>query len=243
MWITTSWDDGHRLDLRLADLLDRYHLKGTFYLFREGMENRLSDAEIRGLSTRHEIGAHTLTHPDLTQIDLPSARAEIAGSRAWLRDLTGDPITAFAYPYGTYNQLIIESVAELGFTCARTVNDYTIHPPKSPYIMPTTVQVTAFPFHNTDSFSGRIRPLATALPHIFRLRLSPLSLRTWRDMAITLLKRAIKTDGIWHLWGHSWQIEEMGMWRELEEVLKFAGQYAQYAVTNSELAQAVFANE
>lgn len=31
-YITTSWDDGHPLDLRVAELLSEYHLQGTFYV-------------------------------------------------------------------------------------------------------------------------------------------------------------------------------------------------------------------
>ena len=31
-YITTSWDDGHQLDLRVAELLTKYRLHGTFYI-------------------------------------------------------------------------------------------------------------------------------------------------------------------------------------------------------------------
>ena len=41
-WITTSWDDGHTLDLRLADLLDKYDLRGTFYVARDYLDERLA---------------------------------------------------------------------------------------------------------------------------------------------------------------------------------------------------------
>ena len=30
--VTTSWDDGHKLDLKLAALLKKYNIKGTFYI-------------------------------------------------------------------------------------------------------------------------------------------------------------------------------------------------------------------
>ena len=30
--ITTSWDDGHPLDLRLAELLHKYDVPATFYI-------------------------------------------------------------------------------------------------------------------------------------------------------------------------------------------------------------------
>ena len=36
--ITTSWDDGHPLDLRMAGLLAKYGLKGSFYVPTEYSE-------------------------------------------------------------------------------------------------------------------------------------------------------------------------------------------------------------
>jgi hypothetical protein len=31
-FLTASWDDGHPLDFRIADMLERYGLTGTFYV-------------------------------------------------------------------------------------------------------------------------------------------------------------------------------------------------------------------
>ena len=39
--ITTSWDDGHPLDFKLAELLNKYNLKGTFYIPRSNAEHRV----------------------------------------------------------------------------------------------------------------------------------------------------------------------------------------------------------
>ena len=33
--VTTSWDDGHKCDLTLKKLLDKYGVKGTFYATKE----------------------------------------------------------------------------------------------------------------------------------------------------------------------------------------------------------------
>ena len=64
--IVTSWDDGHPLDLRIAELLTRFGLTGTFYIARDYLDERITEAQIKALSCQHEIGAHTLTHPVLT---------------------------------------------------------------------------------------------------------------------------------------------------------------------------------
>ena len=61
--VTTSWDDGHKLDLKLAKLLKKYGIGGTFYIspknreFRE--EDLLLDEEIIKLDRDFEIwGSH-----------------------------------------------------------------------------------------------------------------------------------------------------------------------------------------
>jgi peptidoglycan/xylan/chitin deacetylase (PgdA/CDA1 family) len=46
-----------------------------------------------------EIGAHTVDHPVLSQCDEETARREIEGSIARVRECVGGPVT-FAYPYG-----------------------------------------------------------------------------------------------------------------------------------------------
>ena len=65
--VTTSGDDGNEYDEKLASLLTKYNIKGTFYITKN-FKNRLSEEKIIELSRNHEIGAHTLNHPILTEI-------------------------------------------------------------------------------------------------------------------------------------------------------------------------------
>ncbi len=46
------------------------------------------------------LGAHTWSHPNLGALELVEARAEIARSRAWLRERTDAVVDWVAYPYG-----------------------------------------------------------------------------------------------------------------------------------------------
>ena len=67
--VTTSWDDGHELDAKLALELDNYGLTGTFYVSPQSAEmpsqKRIRGATLCDLAQRFEIGGHTLTHPCL----------------------------------------------------------------------------------------------------------------------------------------------------------------------------------
>ena len=56
-------------------------------------QRRLHDAGM-------EIGGHTVNHPILTVLDEQQARAEIVGGKRRLEEITGAPVTLFAYPNG-----------------------------------------------------------------------------------------------------------------------------------------------
>ena len=83
-YITTSWDDGHPLDLHVAALLAKHGIAGTFYVPATTELGVMSAAQLRELTPDFEIGAHTLHHVDLTRVSDRTAWQEIADSTAWL---------------------------------------------------------------------------------------------------------------------------------------------------------------
>src|SRR5215475_8929147 len=89
MTMTTSWDDGHPLDLRISQLLERYGLTGTFYVPRQAETKVMSTAQIHELSKRFEIGAHTLDHVLLHNIADTEVRRQMSASRSWAENITG----------------------------------------------------------------------------------------------------------------------------------------------------------
>ncbi|HEX2482916.1 MAG TPA: polysaccharide deacetylase family protein [Methylomirabilota bacterium] len=69
------------------------------------------------------IGAHTVSHPILSQIESGRAWAEIAGSRDAIAAACGRAPRAFAYPNGgtqDYTPAVVDLVRRAGFTCAAT---------------------------------------------------------------------------------------------------------------------------
>jgi peptidoglycan/xylan/chitin deacetylase (PgdA/CDA1 family) len=73
------------------------------------------------LAAGQEIGAHTVTHPHLTEIPIEEARREIADGKKMLENLCGRPVLHFAYPYGDWNQAIRDLVIEAGYETAVSV--------------------------------------------------------------------------------------------------------------------------
>jgi hypothetical protein len=67
-------------------------------------------ASLRDLPALFSLGAHTVTHPDLTKLAAPDAEREVLDSRTEIEQKTGRPVTSFAYPYGTAKQDTAELV-------------------------------------------------------------------------------------------------------------------------------------
>jgi len=69
------------------------------------------------------IGAHTLSHPALSQIPVDDAKTEIQRSRERIADQIGGPVDHFAYPFGGRGEAGLrefELVKTLGFKTATT---------------------------------------------------------------------------------------------------------------------------
>ncbi len=68
------------------------------------------------------IGAHTVSHPILAEMDIEAAQREIGEGRAHLERIVGAPVKLFAYPNGRpgqdYTSAHVGLVRELGFDAA-----------------------------------------------------------------------------------------------------------------------------
>lgn len=69
-----------------------------------------------------EIGAHTVSHPHLPAVTAELQEREIAHSKKILEDEIGEPVSAFAYPFGSYDNAVRDSVARAGYETAVTIN-------------------------------------------------------------------------------------------------------------------------
>jgi peptidoglycan/xylan/chitin deacetylase (PgdA/CDA1 family) len=81
------------------------------------------------------FGAHTVTHPLLSQIDSSEMRAEIDDSKRCIEAALGEEVTSFAYPNGApsdFNEQVAAIVREAGmklaFTMTSGVNDRQTDP-------------------------------------------------------------------------------------------------------------------
>lgn len=233
-YVTTSWDDGDVLDLRLAELLRRYGVSGTLYWSADADRFPLpkpKEAE-EILALGMEIGSHTMTHPDLTAIDDDALRWELAESKVRLESFTGREISSFCYPFGYFNRRASEAVEAAGYLLGRTTVGFRKDLGPDPFQMPVSIQL--YPH-------GRRVHVTHALKERNGIGLTRwlTAYRAGSDLAAltaTALDEIRGTGGVLHLWGHSWELEEFELWESLEVILEtIAGHDDVSYVTNGEL--------
>ncbi len=117
--ISVTFDDGWKDNYELAfPIIKRYGFPVTIFLVsgRVGLKDYLNWKEIREMdSDGVRFGAHSVSHPRLTEIPLSDARDEIADSKKALEDGLGKEVGSFCYPYGFFNRAVRDLVEEAGY--------------------------------------------------------------------------------------------------------------------------------
>lgn len=134
--LTLSYDDGVDQDIRLVEILNRYGLKCTFNInsgsyapegnvYPEDRINSrrmsLSQAQALYKNSGHEVAVHTLTHPRLERLPMPNITYEVLQDRLNLEKQYGCIVRGMAYPFGTYNDQVVDCLRACGIAYARTV--------------------------------------------------------------------------------------------------------------------------
>lgn len=211
---TCSTDDGHPSDLKMAELLQKNALSGTFYIpirNREGNEV-MAPSQIREIGQVFEVGSHTHDHCFLNHIDHASARFQISQGRRILEELLGKPVPGFCYPGGKYRRQHIELVRSAGFQYARTTMNLCFDAGDNRFEIPTTCQ---FYPHQRAVYLRNFTRAGHWLKRRDALRLA-LAQENWIDRLYALFDHACDHGAAFHLWGHSIDIDRLDAWRELD---------------------------
>lgn len=220
--VTFSYDDGVTQDKRLISLFDKYHVKATFNINsdllgktgalnvdgKEVTHNKINPAELREIYRNHEVAVHTLTHPNLTQLDDAEVIRQVENDRLRLSGLCGYDVVGMAYPCGGVNN--DERVARIirektGVRYARTItSSHSFDPQEDLYRFNPTV------YHReTDK--------------MFELGEKFVALKPDRPQ-------------IFYLWGHSYELDAANGWETIEKFLRLiAGRDDIYYGTNTQV--------
>ena len=131
--VALSFDDGmadnHSV---LLPILREYGLPATIYVatgligkdnpwMKPGTGRMMVEDELRDLAAAGvELGAHTVTHPNLEDLDYDACLREMIESRDVLAKLTGHPVRTFAYPFCMYGEAAVRAARAAGFEAAVT---------------------------------------------------------------------------------------------------------------------------
>ena len=204
--LTLSYDDGVVQDIRLIDIMNKHGLKGTFNINtvhyasedvqREKFYGRmkLSEAKKLYINSGHEVAVHALSHPFLEKLKPTEVLTEILEDRKNIEKQYGTLARGMAYPFGTYNTNVIESLEKCGICYSRTTkstegfkfpeNWLELHP-TCHHNNPNLMEI-AKKFVETDS-------------------------------------QYIKEGWMFYLWGHSYEFDDKDNWNVIEELAEYIG--------------------
>jgi peptidoglycan/xylan/chitin deacetylase (PgdA/CDA1 family) len=129
-----TFDDGMRNNHEVAlPILREYSIPATVYVtigFIDGTSPWVGPGGAGAMLTREqlrelaaagwELGAHTMTHPDLSAMAYEDCLREIRDSRVALEEIGGLPVETFAYPFGRYGPEAIAAARDGGVIAAVT---------------------------------------------------------------------------------------------------------------------------
>jgi len=121
--VILSFDDGYENFYQNAyPALKSRGMKSVNFIITGSLAgDYMTEAQIKELSDNgFEIGAHTVSHPDLSTATTARAIKEITASKSALETIIGKKVISFCYPSGKYNPEVEKEVKDAGYLYATT---------------------------------------------------------------------------------------------------------------------------
>ncbi|NUL43978.1 polysaccharide deacetylase family protein [Cellulosimicrobium funkei] len=115
-YVSLTFDDGPTETTQdLLDILGHYDVPAAF--FNMGLqEKKMPEVVERQIHEGHQVGNHTMTHPELLNLPLKEALEDIGTASEIHRELLDGTHTLFRPPYGGTNPEIRQGAEERGMT-------------------------------------------------------------------------------------------------------------------------------
>lgn len=205
-YLIISFDDNTIYDRKAVELLNKYKIKGTFYINSGTLNNSgfITKEELDTLFVGHEVASHTVNHPRLKELTHEGIKYQILEDIENLRAYSKQNVKGFAYPFGDYNKKVKNMAIECGVKYARTVKGTkSFDRPKD-----------FFEWHPTMHFTG----LAWDADDDERL------VKGFNYMLSKFEEFLDDYDGeVFHVWMHSWEFKNnRNEWDMFERFLRLA---------------------
>lgn len=147
--VSIQFDDGYLDQPTIQDELAAHGMRVTFYVNSGsvGTADHLSDQLTALAADGPEITGHSVDHHNLKRLKEPALRHQVCDDRATLQ-AHGFAAVSFAYPFGGFDPLAQQIVAECGYTSGRGVSGVDGRrtfaetlPPANPYATRTPANV------------------------------------------------------------------------------------------------------
>ena len=230
--VTFSYDDGCRADIQLAEIFNKYGMKGTFnlnsaWLGKNDTDWHLTKEEIQQhiIDAGHEIATHGAEHRANGNLRAIDGIQDVLNCRLGLEKDFDTIVRGLAYPdtgiVHLNNGATLESIEhylkELDIVYARTlgqINDSFNLPQNWYQWMPTAHHNDAETMELIDKFV------------------------VWKEQAYT----ARREPKLFYLWGHAYEFSEKNNWERMEEICqKLSGKEDTWYATNIEICDYVAA--
>ena len=181
--VLITFDDGYQgAGLYAARELRDRGMKATFFvnpnLLGTAIEGYpyMTEAEVKALASEpwFSIESHTMSHPHLDQISAEELSSELEQSKAALEKLTGKTIRALAYPYGDYDQSVIDASKAAGYAVGFAVDDRGLFEREARWSIPRIYMGLEVCADHQKMFKQFVRNYRKMPPEAFAERWEPL---------------------------------------------------------------------
>lgn len=123
--IALTFDDGPNTGVTadILGILGETHTAASFFVIGENITTESAPVLRRAYDMGCEIGNHSLTHSDMTQMTAEAVSAEIAETSRKVAEITGERPRFFRPPYIAVSETVFSAV-QMPFICGWGVDDF-----------------------------------------------------------------------------------------------------------------------
>lgn len=123
--IALTFDDGPNTTTtnQVLDLLEKYHVKASFFLIGNNINDESAKSVKRAYDLGCEINNHSKTHSYMDKMEAEDIRAEVQFVSDKVKEITGEPTVFFRPPYIAVNDTMYDNI-DMPFICGVGCNDW-----------------------------------------------------------------------------------------------------------------------